>query len=110
MKYFLIDEISDSDLKKIEDFLKSNAVSSGLEKVFWIEISDHCLSKEQADQVNHKPYVFSVECGKDWIKAELFIRSLGNFQGEYQGYCTSVQKDFIAEYIESMIQELDIKT
>ena len=110
MKYFLIDEISDTDIEQIVNFLKLNAVSSGLEKIFWIEMPDNYLRKKQADQEKQKPYVFSVECGKDWIKAELFIRSLGDFKGIYQEYCTQSQREYIGVYLENMIQELDITT
>ena len=110
MKYFLIDEIADSDLDKIVSFLKQEAMSSGLEKVFWIEVPGNRLSKEQSGQDKLKPYVFAIELGNDWIKGELFLRSLGDFKGEYQGYCTSDQRDFILEYIESMINELGIST
>ena len=110
MKYFFIDEISDSDLIKIEKFLKLNAASSGLEKIFWIELPVNYLRKEQADHDGQKPYVFAVECGKDWIKAEFFIRTLGDFKGIYQEYCTPLQREFIAEYIENIINELGVKT
>ena len=110
MRYLLIDEITDSDLLKIEDFLKKNGLSSGIEKVFWIEVPDNRLSREQAGQETHKPYVFAVECGKDWIKAELFLRTLRNFNGIYQDYCTLSQQNFILEYIENIIKELNIGT
>ena len=110
MKYFCIDEISDFDLAKITDFLKQDAMSSGLERIFWVKIPDNHLSREQAEEDTHKPYVFAVECGKDWIKAELFIRTLGDFKGIYQEYCTPSQRDFIVEYIEGMINHLNIKT
>ena len=46
----------------------------------------------------------------DISEAELFIRTLGDFKGIYQEYCTPSQRDFIAEYIETMINELNIST
>ena len=110
MRYFLIDEITDSDLKRIKVILKQDAMSSGLEQVFWVEVPDSHLSREQAEQDDHKPYLFAVECGKDWIKAELFIRTLGDFKGVHQGYCTASQREYKVEYIEGMIKELEIGT
>jgi hypothetical protein len=110
LKYYFIDEITASDIEKIEAFLKRNTVSSCLDKVFWIDVPDNLLTKEQLGHKKQKPYVFSVELGKDCLKAELFLRSLGDFKGIYQKYCTLSQRDFILEYIEGMIAKLNIRT
>ena len=61
MKSYLIDEISDTDLKKIENFLKENAQKSQMEKIFWVEIPGDLSNKLQADHEQCRPHFFSIE-------------------------------------------------
>ena len=110
MKYYLVDEISDKDMDKIRGFLKQNAVESQIEGLFWIELSEDLLNKQQSLHKGCQPYRFALEMGKDWIKAELFIRSSDNIRCDCSGYCNASQRDFISNFIESMISKLSIKT
>ena len=38
MRAYLIDEISDSGMEKINGFLKKNAITSNLDQLFWVPI------------------------------------------------------------------------
>ena len=108
MKYYLIDEIRSSDIGKIEVCLQQDTEATDFDKVFWIKIPDNLLTSEQSNQ--HKPFVIAIESGNDWVKAELFVRSLENFTGKYQGYCNTAQANFVMEYINNIIQKLNITT
>jgi len=109
MKYYLINEISLSDMGKIDGFLKQNARRSGLEKIFWVEIPKEIFNEVQSRHNECQPYLFSVELGKDWIQVEFFIRSQKGLQCTCQGYSTSQQKDFIIDFTEKMFEELKIR-
>lgn len=110
MRSYLIDEISYPDMKKIDEFLKENAIKSDLEKIFWVKIPEDILNEIQFQHHNCQPYFFALELGQDWIKLEFFLRNLKNFKCECSGYCTNQQRDFILEYAQGMIKELGIKT
>ena len=45
MRYYLIDEISLSDMEKINIFLKENTIGSELEKFFWGRIPKDLLTR-----------------------------------------------------------------
>jgi len=110
MRYYLIDEVSLSDLKKVDEFLEQNALRSELEKVFWVEIPKEILNKVQSQHKECQPYLFAIELGNDCIKVELFIRSQKGLQCTCQSYCTPQQRDFIFDFSEKILEELDIGT
>ena len=110
MRYILVDEISVTDMKKIRTFLREKAIESPMEGLFWAEIPKALLSETQSLHKDCQPFRFALETGKDWIKGELYLRSSNNLKCECGGYCNSGQKDFITDFIESMIGELGIST
>jgi len=110
MRSYLIDEISPQDMEKISNFLKKNAVSSSLEKVFWIQIPDELLTEIQLQHKDCRPHMCALELGRDWIKLELYVRSLKNMRCTCAAYCTAKQRDFIIAYANKMIEELGVRT
>ncbi len=110
MRAYLIDEISVSDMEKIEAFLKENAITSNLEGLFWMKIPDDLLSPEQFQHRGCRPHVYSLELGPDWFKIELFIRSHEKMQCICPAYCTAQQRTFIINSVHGMLETLDIKT
>lgn len=110
MKSYFIDEISTSDLDKITGYLNDNAVESGMEKLFWIEMPSDYLTESQSEHSECKPHRFAVETGDTWIKAELFVRTSIKFRCDCNGYCSENQKKFIMDYIDNMIDTLSIRT
>ena len=109
MKYYLFDEIPHKDMKKIEEFLEKNCTRSGIDRLFWVEVPGNCLSEMQSGHKDCQPYVFPIETGKDWIKAEFFIRTLRDLNCTCSGYCMNNQRDFILDYMDNIIASLNIR-
>ncbi len=110
MRSYLIDEMSQSDMQKMRGFMQDNAEKSDLDSLFWGRLPQNILSEIQYVHSGCQPHVFAIELGKDWIKLELFIRSLTGMKCECQGYCTSQQKSFIINFADKALQDLHIKT
>jgi hypothetical protein len=110
MRSYLIDEISLSDLGKIEEFLKVRAIRSGLGKIFWVALPPHLLSPEQAQHSRCQPHVFATELGLNWIKLEFFVRSMNGVGCECQAYCTREQEQFVLQWVQDMLRHLHIRT
>ncbi|MFC1819907.1 hypothetical protein ACFLZG_02325 [Thermodesulfobacteriota bacterium] len=110
MRCYLIDEISLSGMEKIDRFLKENNLRSEMEKLFWVEIPKAYLNEKQSRHRKCQPYIFAIELGYDWIKAEYFIRNSKDLRCSCSGYCNTKQRDFISDYMESVIEELNIRT
>ena len=110
MRAYLIDEISPSDIKKISLFLKQNSSQSSLENVFWVEIPEDLLTGIQFKHQTCRPHVFAIETGDHWVKAELFVRSLQTMRCDCQSYCSPQQREFILNFMQHMIDTLNINT
>jgi hypothetical protein len=110
MRYYLIDEISPQDMKKARGFLSTNAITSGLDSLFWVRLPDDLLSPQQYEHDRCRPHVLAVETGADWIKFELFIRALNTMKCTCPAYCSRQQRDFVVNFADSMVEELGIKT
>ena len=110
MRSYVIDEISPSRMEEINGYLNEHALSSDLNEIFWVRLPEDLLSEIQLTHRECRPYVFAIEKGRDWIKAECLIRSLNNMKCEAQAYCDPKQWDFIIAFIHSMIIDLDIQT
>jgi hypothetical protein len=110
MRFYLIDEISKPHMEKIHAYLMKYAMRSGIEKLLWVKIPDDLLTDVQVQHKDCQPHVFAVELGTDWIKLELFARSLKGFRCRCSSYCSSSQRDFILNYADRLIEVLEIQT
>jgi hypothetical protein len=110
MRSYLIDEISLSDLGKIEQFLRLKTIRSGMEKIFWVFLPPHLLSPKQAQHTQCQPHVFSAELGVDWIKFEFFVRSMNGVGCECQDYCTREQEQFVLQWASELVLDLEVET
>lgn len=110
MKSYFLDEISNSDLKKITGYLKKNAIESGMDRLFWIEMPSDYLNEFQSGHSECKPHKFAIETGDTWIRAEFFVRTSVKFRCDCNGYCNDNQKRYIMDYIDKMMDKLDVQT
>jgi hypothetical protein len=110
MRAYLIDEIPAQGMAQIQGFLKKHAISSSLEQIFWVRIPDDLLNETQYLHTQCQPHVFAVELGQDWIKLELFVRTLKSMRCDCPSYCTPSQRDFIFRFADGIIDQLNIRT
>ena len=110
MKSYFIDEIPSDDMEKIEAYLSENAEGSAMDKLFWISIPSEHLAGLQPDHSECSPHRFAIETGDDWIKAEFFIRTSTKFRCECSEYCNDNQKNFVINYIDTILEQLNIRT
>jgi len=97
-------------MDKITAFLKEESIRSHLNRIFWVEIPTGLLSRTQHEHKSCGPYVFAVELGDDWFKAEFLVRTLEGMGCNCQDYATPQQREFILEYSHTMIDVLDVRT
>ena len=110
MRYYLIDEISKSDVEKLKNHLSERALKSSLDDIYWVEFADDLLSGLQGEHDSCKPYVFGLELGATSLKAELFVRNRNRFGCACQQYCDKRQKNYVIDFVLSIIDELNIRT
>ena len=110
MRQLLIDELSVKDATKLNDYLKTNAVVSSVEGLYWVEIIPDLLDPDQYQAKEEQPFCFAVEVGESWAKFELLIRSQINFRSSNNRYANEAQQKFILNYAQGLIEHLDLRT
>jgi hypothetical protein len=110
VRAYLIDEIGSPDMEKIKGFLTRNAIKSGMDGVFWVEVPADLLSGSQHEHEACQPHVFAVELGPGFMKLELFIRSLANMRCTCPALCTPSQRDFVIRFADGMVDQLHIRS
>ncbi len=97
-------------MEKITVYLKEKSIRSRLNSIFWVEIPEELLSATQYEHMDCRPFVFAVESGDDWLKAEFFVRTLEGMGCDCQSYATPQQREFILDFSHTMIDALNIRT
>ena len=110
MRYYLIDEISKPDLEKLKNHLSTRALKSGLDDIYWVEFPDELYAQMQSEHHACQPYVFGLELGTGSLRAELFVRSRNRLSCTCQQYCNDRQKNYVIDFVLSLINELNIRT
>ena len=110
MRAYLIDEIAASDMEKITGYLRDTAISSSLQKIYWVQIPEELLNETQIAHKHCQPYVFGVELGSGWIKLEFFSRSRNGMKCSCQTYSSPSQLEYITRFAHEMLENLRIHT
>jgi hypothetical protein len=110
MRQYLVDEISRGDIEKVNAYLHENAYPSALVGVYWIHIPNDLLDGEQYRHKECQPFCFAIEVGDGHVKFEFLIRSRSNLRCDCIKYATAMQRDFIINFSENLINTLGIRT
>ena len=110
MKQYVLDEIARSDLPRIKEYLNKKATTSGLEGIWWVELGKEQLSDAQKAHSDCQPHCFAVELGRNAIKFEFLIRSRRTMRCSCIGYATVQQRDWIMNFADELVAELELKT
>ncbi len=110
MKAYVLDEINAEDISKIILFLKENASQSTMEQIFWIKFPEDLLSPLQFQHTACQPHAFAVELGSTWVKLEFLVRSLETMKCDCVAYCTDPQRDYIINFADRMLDQLEVTT
>lgn len=110
MRHFFVDEIAREDIERIRDFLDKNTNSSSIKGLYWVDLTEDLLNEVQHAHKDCRPYCFAVELGESFVKFELLIRSRNSYRCSCSGYAAPVQRDFIINFAEGLIERLSIRT
>ncbi|MDQ7031478.1 MAG: hypothetical protein Q9M37_02000 [Desulfonauticus sp.] len=109
MRSYFIDELNSTEIEKIKNWLDQKNIKSALSELYWIFLPPELYSVTQQKHAQEcGPYYFALEVNKHWIKFELLIRAENKIRCECITYATEEQKNYIIQFAESMLKELDI--
>lgn len=112
MRSLLFDELRNSEIEAVFDYLEREADPSGLEGLYWIplpkslwnEIQLRGLKEEELEESGFK---LSAEVGPGWVRFELLVRS-GSLINTGGGPADERQVMFILNWADKMAGELKL--
>ena len=108
MRWYVIDEINKTDLAAVKDYLKQRTSPSGLENILWLKLPDFHYNALQKTHKGCAPFFIATELGTDWIRFELFVRSMNTMGCECCNFCDPSQVEWIITEAEKMLYSLKI--
>ena len=109
MKQYVIDQLRESDYEKVLEFLKNNADASELGDIFWVMLPVELYSDIQREHKQCHPFCFAVNLSLNQVDFELLIRSRSILRCACISYADRKQMDYIIDYAERMLEDLNIK-
>jgi hypothetical protein len=109
MKQYVIDQLRESDYYQIKDFLDTNAEGSSLEGIYWVNLPPDLYSTLQSEHSKCRPHYFAVNLTWNDVAFELLIRTRQTIRCNCIAYATKQQRDYIIEYADRMLDDLEIK-
>jgi hypothetical protein len=109
MKQYVIDQLRESDHYQIKDFLDINAEGTALEGIYWVNLPPDLYSAVQSEHSKCHPHYFAVNLTWNDVAFELLIRTRQTIRCNCIAYATKQQRDYIIEYADRMLDDLEIK-
>ena len=110
MRSIVIDELREDDLAKLAEHLNQVLKPTAMPDVFWLELPDDLLTPEQTSCSDCRPHRISVVLDEDSLRLELLVRSASSLRCKCTGYTSKAQRDFCLNFVDKLIEDLDLKT
>jgi hypothetical protein len=105
MRHYLLDELSPLERDNIESFLKRNLKPGPIRGVFWLELPSELLAQPQVEHPACGPFYFAVMLEQTELRAEFLVRSSHNMHCACIAWASSVQRQFLLDFVDRMLQE-----
>ena len=109
MRQFVIDELSRQERDNLDNYLKRTAKQGGMEGMFWLPVPDDLLAEAQQGHEECGPFFLGLELAEKKLIIELLVRSQSNLHCSCISYATKAQRDYLLGFLDSMLQEEQIK-
>ena len=108
MKQYLIDELRLEDHAKIKAYLDEHVKTAAMAGLYWIMLETDQLTGIQATHPECGPHYFAVELHEDRLACEFLVRAAQSIRCSCIGYASKEQRDWLIEYIDAILEKLEI--
>ena len=105
MRQFVIDELSHLERDNLDSFLKRTLKPGPMVGLYWIILPDDLLSEAQQGHDDCGPFYMAVELDNTRLCFEMLVRSNANLHCSCIAYATPVQRQFVLDFIDRMLEE-----
>ncbi|GBC63041.1 hypothetical protein DENIS_4030 [Desulfonema ishimotonii] len=108
MKQYVIDELRLEDYDTLRTCLDEHFGDSGVGGLYWIPLDADILSEIQAEHTACQPFYFAAELEEDRLSFELLVRTRNHMRCDCMAYATPVQRNWLVEQIDAILEKLNI--
>ena len=105
MRQYVLDELSFLEHDNLDNYLKRTLKPGPIVGVYWLEVPQNLLGPAQLEHPACGPFYCTVMLEKTEIRIEFLIRSAHNMHCSCITWATPVQRQFILDFIDNMIEE-----
>jgi len=110
MKQYVIDELRPGDYKKIRTYLDDKFGFPGVNGLYKIPVDPGNLNSIQVEHTECQPHYFAIDLEPDHLACELLVRTDSRIRCDCIGYATKKQRNRFIEFVELIMDELNITT
>ncbi len=110
MRQIVIDELSPMEKDNIDSYLKRNLKQGPMIGLYWISITEELLAEAQRGHEDCGPFYMAVEVAKDQVRFELLVRSHSNLHCTCIAFANPTQRQFVLDFIDTMLDDQKIKS
>jgi len=109
MRQYVIDELSPLERDNLDSFLNRSLKSGPMTGIYWLVLPDDLHAQAQQGHRECGPFYFAVDLGPKQLSVELLVRSATNLHCTCIAYATPVQRQFVLDFIDRMLDEEQIQ-
>ncbi len=110
MKQYIIDDLRLGEYEKIKTYLDENVGSSKIDGIYWIQLDENILTDIQSEHKECQPFYFALDIEPNAISCELLVRSRSIIRCNCISYATEFQRNWIIQFVDSILEKLEITT
>ena len=110
MRNYFIEDLLPEHLTTICQTLKDRGLSGSLEGIYYLPLPENLLTEVQREHADEcGPHIFALEAvNESALKLELLVRARGKLRCECVCYATPAQREYIIDFLDAFIRQLDI--
>ena len=108
MKQYVVDQLRPLDYRIIRHHLDEQIGSSVIGGLYKIPLDQKILTDIQLDHTQCQPYYFAIDLEPDRLSCELLVRSDQKIRCDCIGYATEIQRNWLIQLTEIMLDKLKV--
>lgn len=109
MRNYLIDDLTEENVKTIRKVLESKNMNGSMDDIYWLDLPESLYSSEQKDHAKEcGPYSFGIEVLEDSLRMELLVRARSILRCSCVAYASPEQRSFAIDWVDTLLKEHDI--
>ena len=111
MRAYLVEDLYEEDVAKIEEALKSLGLAGPLEGIYYLPLPEDLLDDEQREHAKEcGPHILGLEIHPDALKMELLVRARGRLRCSCVKYCNPAQRAHMIDYLDGFVRDLGVSS